>query len=146
MKAGTLTSDPVYTLGVASTLSGIPTHSIRQYIDKGLIIPFRTKTNRQLFSDIDIHRLEIIKKYIDQGLNIAGLKALYAQIPSYLIKYCPDENCNICKKLQSTSLPCWITNANKMDCEDGDCRNCAVYKMADPVDDLKDYFLTLKRN
>jgi hypothetical protein len=29
---------PVYTLSTTSTLSGIPIHSIRQYIDKGLII------------------------------------------------------------------------------------------------------------
>ena len=35
-------TDPIYTLAVASRLSETPTHSIRQYIDKGLIIPLKT--------------------------------------------------------------------------------------------------------
>jgi len=34
---------PVYTLSVTADLSGIPDHSIRQYIDKGLIIPFKKR-------------------------------------------------------------------------------------------------------
>jgi len=36
-----VSTTPVYTLGVASDLSRIPVHSIRQYIDKGLMIPFK---------------------------------------------------------------------------------------------------------
>jgi DNA-binding transcriptional MerR regulator len=35
------------------TPSGIPVHSIRQYIDKGLIIPFKKESNRNLFSQVD---------------------------------------------------------------------------------------------
>jgi len=39
-------TSPVYTVGVASRLSGIPAHSIRQYINNGLIIPlFPLKKN-----------------------------------------------------------------------------------------------------
>jgi hypothetical protein len=37
---------PVFTLSTTSILSGIPGHSIRQYIDKGLIIPFKKESNR----------------------------------------------------------------------------------------------------
>ena len=37
----TKVNDPVYTLGIASKLSGIPAHSIRQYIDRGLLIPYK---------------------------------------------------------------------------------------------------------
>ena len=32
---------PVYTLRVASQLASLPAHSIRQYVDKGLIVPFK---------------------------------------------------------------------------------------------------------
>ena len=31
-------TEPVYSLGTASRLSEIPAHSIRQYVDNGLII------------------------------------------------------------------------------------------------------------
>jgi DNA-binding transcriptional MerR regulator len=64
---------PVYTLSTTSTLSGIPVHSIRQYIDKGLIIPFKKESNRNLFSQIDILRLKYIHNLLSEdGLNIAG--------------------------------------------------------------------------
>ncbi len=146
MKTDTPTVDHIFTLGIASKLSGIPGHSIRQYIDRGLILPFRTETNRHLFSEVDILRLKKIKKYIEEGLNIAGIKALYAQIPAYLINSCMEENCENCKTYNASHLPCWIANEDKGKCNGKDCRSCAVYMMADPVDDLNKFFLTLKKN
>jgi len=146
MKSGTSIGDHIYTLGIASKLSGIPSHSIRQYIDKGLILPFRTETNRHLFSEIDIQRLIKIKEYIDEGLNIAGIKALYAQIPGYLVNSCSDSECDNCKAFNSSHLPCWLVNKDNTKCNTKDCRSCDVYMMADPVEDLKRFFLTLKKN
>lgn len=65
-------TEPIYTLSVAARLSDTPQHSIRQYINKGLIIPLKTKTNRHLFSEVDISRLLCVRKYlIEKGLNIA---------------------------------------------------------------------------
>lgn len=136
----------IYTLGIASRLSEIPTHSIRQYIDKGLILPYKTETKRHLFSEIDIQRLRNIKKYIDSGLNIAGIKMLYAQIPGYLINSCTEKDCERCEAFHSSLQPCWIANKDDMNCKDKDCQTCDVYKMADPVEDLKKFFLTLKKN
>jgi len=49
-------------------LSDIPVHSIRKYIDKGLIIPFKKKSNRNLFSQVDI----LLLKYINNLLNEGG--------------------------------------------------------------------------
>jgi hypothetical protein len=66
---------PVYTLSITAGLSGIPVHSIRQYIDKGLIVPFRKESSRNLFSQIDILRLKYIHKLLDEdGLNISGIE------------------------------------------------------------------------
>jgi MerR family transcriptional regulator/heat shock protein HspR len=146
MKSDIKFGDPVYTLGVASKLSGVATHSIRQYIDKGLLLPFITDTKRHLFSEIDIQRLKIIKKYIDEGLNIAGIKTLYAQIPGFLINSCNEKQCNTCDGFFSSHLPCWIANKDKVKCGQKECRDCDVYKMADPVEDLKKFFLILKKN
>ena len=146
MKSGNSIHDHIYTLGIASRLSGIPVHSIRQYIDKGLVLPYKTETRRHLFSEIDIQRLKNIKKYIDSGLNIAGIRALYAQIPGYLINSCTDSECERCKAFHSSHLPCWVAIKEEVNCKDKDCRTCDVYKMADPVEDLKKFFLTLKKN
>ncbi len=146
MKSENTTTDSIFTLGIASKLSGISVHSIRQYIDRGLILPFRTETNRHLFSEIDIQRLKKIKKYIDDGLNIAGLKALYAQIPAYLVNSCKEKHCNNCKTLNTSHLPCWLTKEDESKRDDRDCRTCAVYMMADPIDDLNKFFLNVKKN
>jgi len=146
MKSGPQKSDPIYTLGIASRLSEIPVHSIRQYIDKGLILPYRTDTNRHLFSEIDIQRLKNIKKYIESGLNIAGIRTLYAQIPGYLVNSCTNEECESCNAFNSSNLPCWLANEKKINCKSQDCRTCEVYRMADPVEDLKKFFLTVKKN
>ena len=68
---------PVYTLSTTSTLSGIPVHSIRQYIDKGLIIPFKKESSRNLFSQVDILQLRYIHKLLNEGgLNIDPLAHL----------------------------------------------------------------------
>jgi DNA-binding transcriptional MerR regulator len=48
------------TLGITSKLSGIPVHSIRQYIEKGLLIPFKLDNKRHLFSMNDVSRLKHI--------------------------------------------------------------------------------------
>lgn len=138
-------TDPIYTLAVASKLSGIPTHSIRQYIDKGLILPCVTKTNRHLFSEVDVERLINIKKYINEGLNIAGIKSLYAQIPGFLINECQEKNCNVCESFLQANIPCWITNEEKVKCGNKECRECDVYKMTNPVVDLRKYLVKIKK-
>ena len=80
---------PVYTLSIASTLSGIPVHSIRQYIYKGLIIPYKKESNRNLFSQVDILRLKYIHKLlVEDGLNIAGIQSILALIPCWAIRKC----------------------------------------------------------
>jgi DNA-binding transcriptional MerR regulator len=55
----------VYTLSITASLSGIPVHSIRLYIDKGLMIPFKKESSRNLFSQVDILRLKFIHKLLN---------------------------------------------------------------------------------
>ncbi len=82
-----VSSASVNTLSITSDLSGVPVHSKRQYIDKGLIIPFRKESGRNLFSKVDIQRLEYIHKLLNEdGLNIAGIRALLALIPCWAIR------------------------------------------------------------
>ena len=84
---------PVYTLSIASRLSDIPAHSIRQYIDRGLLIPFKLDSKRHLFSPNDINRLNHIHLLIhEQGLNFAGIKALMAMIPCWAIRPCSESD------------------------------------------------------
>ena len=135
---------PVFTLSVASNLSEIPEHSIRQYIDKGLIIPFRKETNRHLFSPVDISRLKFIHKLLDEvGLNIAGIKALLAMIPCWAIRDCSIEEREKCQAFYSNSFPCWEASDKGILCKNTNCRECEVYNLVEKYPDIKSYLKTV---
>jgi len=131
-------TDPVYTLGVASSLSGIPIPSIRQYIDRGLILPFVKDSKRHLFSDIDIIRLKKIRYSLEnEKLNIAGIKALMALIPCWAIRSCTEKERSICQGYHSTTVPCWEASEKGALCMNTDCRECKVYTIPKEFKDVK---------
>jgi MerR family transcriptional regulator, heat shock protein HspR len=136
--------DPLYTLAIATKLSGIPAHSIRQYIDKGLIIPLKLNSKRHLFSKLDLIRLNHIHEQLDeQGLNIAGIKALMAQIPCWAIRNCSKRNRNKCQAYHSVTNPCWEASEKGTECRNQDCRECDVYQIAENNQNIKSYLKTL---
>lgn len=133
-------TEPVYTLRIASKLSSISVYSIRQYIDKGLIIPYKTKTKRHLFSDVDILRLNCIRKYLDElGLNVAGINALFSLVPCWLIKPCSKGDRENCDAYTNVSEPCWIASQKGPLCRNSDCRICEVYRMSEECTNQKDF-------
>lgn len=134
-------TEPVYTLGIASKLSEISLHSIRQYIDNGLIIPHTTTTKRHLFSQVDIKRLKCIKKQLFQmGLNFAGIKALYSLIPCWSIHPCSVESREKCEAYYSVTVPCWEASEKGKECKNEDCRYCNVYRYPEKCTDIKSIF------
>jgi MerR family transcriptional regulator/heat shock protein HspR len=129
---------PVYTLSVASTLTGINKASILQYISKGLIIPFKKESGRNLFSDVDVLRLKYIRFQLEeQGLNIAGIKAMLALIPCWAIRNCSQEDRIKCAAYSSSSQPCWDASEKGPGCKNIDCRQCSVYLSLQESNDLK---------
>jgi MerR family transcriptional regulator/heat shock protein HspR len=137
-------TNPVYTLSIASGLSGIPVHSIRQYIDKGLIIPFKKESNRNLFSQVDILRLKYIQKLItEDGLNIAGIRTLLAVIPCWAIRNCSAAEREKCEAFNSDSYPCWEASEKGTICKNTNCRECEVYRVAENFPDIKSFLKTI---
>ena len=145
MKNNSVTSTtPVYTLSVTSNLSGIPAHSIRQYIDKGLIIPFKKESSRNLFSQVDILRLKFINKLLDEdGLNIAGIKTLLAIIPCWAIRECSAGERETCQAYHSDANPCWEASEKGTLCKNSNCRECDVYRIVEDYPDVKSFLKTL---
>ena len=134
-----LNTEPVYTLRIASKLSSTSVYSIRQYIDKGLIIPYITKTKRHLFSDVDILRLNCIRKYLDEfGLNIAGINAIFSLTPCWVIKPCSKGDRENCDAYSDVSEPCWRASQKGPLCRNSDCRICQVYRMSENCTNHKD--------
>jgi len=137
-------SAPVYTLSIAAALSGIPVHSIRQYIDKGLIIPFKKESSRNLFSQVDILRLKYIHKLLtEDGLNIAGIRTLLAHIPCWAIRQCSDEERGKCQAYHSNANPCWEASEKGTLCKNTNCRECEVYLIVESYPDIKSFIRTI---
>lgn len=121
-------TDPKYTLSIVSKLSGVPKHSIRQYVDKNLILPFITDSGRNLFSDVDVIRLRLIKKlFSEKGLNIYGIKSLFSLIPCWAIKKCSTNERVNCGGYTSTDKICWEADNKSEICKNTYCRECPVY-------------------
>jgi len=135
---------PVYTLSTTSTLSKIPVHSIRQYIDKALIIPFKKESNHNLFSQVDILRLRYIHKLLnDDGLNIAGIRSLFALIPCWAIRKCSAKEREGCQAFQSDAYPCWEASEKGTICKNSNCRECEVYRIVENYPDVKSFIKIL---
>jgi MerR family transcriptional regulator, heat shock protein HspR len=135
---------PVFTLSTTSTLSGIPVHSIRQYIDKGLIIPFKKESNRNLFSQVDILRFKYINSLLnEEGLNIAGIRKLLAIIPCWAVRDCSKMEREKCQAYQSDSYPCWEASEKGTLCKNTNCRECDVYRIVENYPDVKSFLKIL---
>ena len=67
--------EAVYTMAVASRLTGMHPQTLRKYERAGLITPARQSSNQRLYSEADVRRLRRIRYLVeDRGVNIAGLE------------------------------------------------------------------------
>jgi len=71
-------SMPLFQIGTVMQLTELTARQIRYYEEHKLISPARTEGNRRLFSLNDIDTLLEIKDLIDQGVNMAGIKQIFA--------------------------------------------------------------------
>lgn len=69
---------PLFPIGIVMQLADLSARQIRYYEEHELISPARTEGNRRLFSLNDIDRLLEIKDLLEQGINMAGIKKIFA--------------------------------------------------------------------
>ncbi|GEP22812.1 MAG: MerR family transcriptional regulator [Lentilactobacillus diolivorans] len=67
----------VLPIGTVMKLTDLTARQIRYYEQQDLIKPVRNEGNRRMYSLNDIDRLLEIKDYLDDGLNISGIKEVY---------------------------------------------------------------------
>ncbi|MTV81056.1 MerR family transcriptional regulator [Secundilactobacillus folii] len=72
-------SKSVLPIGTVMRLTDLTARQIRYYEEQKLVIPKRTEGNRRLYSLNDIDKLLEIKDYLSDGINMAGIKTIYAQ-------------------------------------------------------------------
>ncbi|WP_216830114.1 MerR family transcriptional regulator [Alkalihalobacterium elongatum] len=67
----------IFPISVVKEMTQLTARQIRYYEEQGLIKPARNEGNQRIFSLNDIDRFVEIKGLIDQGVNIAGVKAIF---------------------------------------------------------------------
>lgn len=67
----------LFPISVVKEMTQLTARQIRYYEEQGLIKPARNDGNQRIFSLNDIERFLEIKQLIDEGVNIAGIKAVF---------------------------------------------------------------------
>jgi len=135
---------PLYTIGIAARIAGTSVHTLRMYESKGLILPHKTRTNRRVYSQTDIERILCIRNHIvEDGLNIAGIKAILAMVPCWEFRPCSQDCQESCDAYTSTTEPCWQAKQKGKECQNIDCRTCEVYLLANRCSDIKSLYKEL---
>lgn len=70
------TATPVYTIGAASRLTGIPIWTLRWIERHGLLRPSRTQGRQRLYTDADLARLRDVRGLMEQKVNLAGIRVI----------------------------------------------------------------------
>ncbi|MGG0657788.1 MerR family transcriptional regulator [Rummeliibacillus pycnus] len=69
---------PLLPISIVMQLTDLTARQIRYYEEHELITPARTEGNRRMFSLNDVDILLEIKDLLDQGINMAGIKKVFA--------------------------------------------------------------------
>lgn len=137
---------PIYPIRTAAEILGVSVHTLRMYEREGLIVPFKKETNQRAYSQVDIDRINCIRKAISEDkISINGIKKLYSLIPCWEIKGCSDEDRNNCQAYKKFDGPCWSYKHNDNICAQNDCRECEVYKNFAQCNSIKESIKTILR-
>lgn len=69
----------LFPMRIVMQLTDLSARQIRYYEQHELVKPVRTDSNQRLFSFNDVERLLEIKKHLEKGINIAGIKRMIHQ-------------------------------------------------------------------
>lgn len=121
----------VYTIRVASKLSGISPGTIREYERQGLLRTHRdSQNNHRLFTQGEIKWITHIWQLIhDEGLNYEGIRRLLLTTPCWKILRCPVDSKEKCKVFTGNKSACWSLEILPDCCIDNErkCQTCKVY-------------------
>lgn len=71
-------NEPVYLISIAAQLTGLHPQTVRLYEREGLITPRRVNNKNRLYSEADIERLLMIRRFTQEmGVNLAGVEIIF---------------------------------------------------------------------
>ncbi|MGD6816067.1 MerR family transcriptional regulator [Metabacillus sp. 84] len=80
-------SMPLFPIGIVMQLTELSARQIRYYEEHDLVFPARTEGNRRMYSFNDVDQLLEIKSLIEKGVNLAGIKQIFARKESPAVQH-----------------------------------------------------------
>ena len=135
--------EPIMSISVAAKKLGVSPESLRLYERESLVLPYKTRTNRRLYSQKDLEWIKCFRRQItERGLNFAGIRVLLALIPCWDLKPCTQEERANCPAYMNGEIVCWSSSEHgSKSCEINECQNCKVYRTACRAGKLHEIFL-----
>jgi len=122
--------EPVLTIGTVARLLKVAVQTLRLYEQEGLVLPHKTPGGRRMYSLHDVERLQCIREMITvHGLNLQGIRKLYALIPCWEYLGGLDADCRTCPVYHQVQGPCWSVRDVGQKCRHQNCRECPVYRL-----------------
>ena len=133
-------TEPGFPIGVVARKFNISVHTLRLYEAEGLILPYKTKTNRRMYSQADMHRIACIREMLDKkGLNLAGIKWILSLMPCWELLPCSMQERKSCDAFSNSTIPCWMVKKKAEKCQNLECRDCHVYQSLAKCNNFKAY-------
>jgi MerR family transcriptional regulator/heat shock protein HspR len=129
--------EPIYTIGVAADKLLMTVHVLRLYELEGLIIPFKTKTGRRLYSDLELEKVRCIRSMIkEKGLNFEGIRRILSLVPCWKLRDCNSDEGRKCFAYTGRISACWASEEKCLHPMHS-CRDCPVYQKIASCDDVQ---------
>ncbi len=119
-------NQPLYSIGVVSELLEVHPETIRTWERCGVVQPPQRRGGKRLYSEIDLRRLEFIRRLIGEGLTLPAIRYHLRLYPCWEVDDCPG---SICRSSQSSfAKPCWREAAAycKAPSDEDLCTKCRV--------------------
>lgn len=125
---------PVYTIRVASKITGVSPGTIREYERQGLLRSHRdSQNNHRLFTHGELKWITQVWNLIHkEGLNYEGIRRLLLTTPCWKILKCQTEYKEKCRVYTENRFSCWSFDIFPECCTENNrsCQTCKVYTMA----------------
>jgi MerR family transcriptional regulator, heat shock protein HspR len=121
--------EPIYTIGETARSLHLAIPTLRMYEQEGLLIPYRTTTNRRVYSHHDIEHMQVLIDLVRaHRLNLAALRRFASIIPCWEMNNCPKKIYQKCLAFSDNNfLPCWQLSVAQCRKNANNCRTCTVY-------------------
>jgi MerR family transcriptional regulator/heat shock protein HspR len=126
----------LYPIGEASKKLNLAAPTLRMYERHGVLIPYKSRSGRRYYSDADIERIKCIRHLIKEvGLNLEGIRRLFALLPCWQIKKCKKKDRERCPVYLDSTKPCWTFQHVACRQHAIDCKTCEIYLMSSTCTD-----------